>query len=518
MSKSLHIAAIATSAIVGTAALVTLIVLGTQEASKRKKQVLRFYNRFYNNVSRGFYSLRQPLNKYPLTEEVLFNDQHALFLDIHKADRQELQKIFTYEATAKSSVPLSQRYSGYQFGQLAQLGDGRAVLLGSLRAWEGSYHEVQLKGSGKTPFSRRGDGKLTLEYAVREYLLSEAMNALHEPTTRALACYKTHEGLARGGVWNGGAVLVRTARSFVRYGTFHAVQSRNEFEELVNHACATVYKQLIKIPWPARAVSLLYKIVARQANTVAGWTSLGFVHGVVNTDNMLITGETIDYGPCAFLDNYDPAQVYSSIDVKGRYALKNQGPISVWNAGKLAESFLAHAPDLHINVKDVQTFAEQKYALSFCKIMRAKFGIQKQVSNVDAFGLVKRLLNLLQNHDYTDTIQLFQQAAEKKSIQELLDKFPDSAALIRQWASMSAISETSLSEKDHLLRVMQSTNPKLVPRNHVVRNVTQLYIANDNPDILKKALEELRAPYDTDPVLFIAPKKGEAVLKTFCGT
>ena len=332
-----------------------------------------------------------------------------LGLDPERLAQGEALRVFSGNELPQGAEPLAQAYAGHQFGGFTMLGDGRAILLGEQVAPDGARFDIQFKGSGITPFSRRGDGKAALGPMLREYLISEAMHALGIPTTRSLAVVKTGEPVYREEVLPG-SVLTRVAASHIRVGTFQYAAAIDELpvlQALADHAIRRHYPELAEAENPYLA--LLYAVMERQAKLVAQWMHVGFIHGVMNTDNMAISGETIDYGPCAFMDTYDPETVFSSIDRQGRYAYLNQPPIAQWNLARFAETLLRLiGPDTQQAVKlaeDAIYAFPQKYEQAWLAGMRRKLGLFGEAPN--DVELINDLLAAMHAHslDYTNTLR-----------------------------------------------------------------------------------------------------------------
>ena len=422
--------------------------------------------------------------------------------------------------------PIAMAYAGHQFGQFVpQLGDGRAILLGEVVDREGVRRDIQLKGAGPTPFSRRGDGRAALGPVLREYLVSEAMAALHIPTTRALAAVTTGETVARERPVPG-AVLTRVASSHIRVGTFQYLAARGDaagVRLLADYVIDRHYPQAATSDQPYRA--LLEGVIARQAELVSHWLLVGFIHGVMNTDNMSIAGETIDYGPCAFMDAYHPATVFSSIDQHGRYAYANQPRMAHWNLARLAEALLpllAEGEDEAVAA--AQTALEGfvlKFGAAFQAGMRRKLGLFSQRD--DDSGLAQDLLDAMtENHaDFTLTFRLLSAAtlnpADDGPIRRL---FTDPTAFDR-WASRWRL---RLAQEPHSLSArqaaMRAVNPAYIPRNHRVEAAIQAAM-NQNFLPFEELLMVGARPFEDQPALAHyadPPAPHERVEQTFCGT
>jgi uncharacterized protein YdiU (UPF0061 family) len=423
--------------------------------------------------------------------------------------------------------PIAMAYAGHQFGHFVpQLGDGRAILLGEVIDADGVRRDIQLKGSGPTPFSRRGDGRAALGPVLREYIVSEAMAAMGIPTTRSLAAVMTGESVMRETVLPG-AVLTRVASSHIRVGTFQYFAARGDTEgvrQLADHVIGRHYPEAANTERPYHA--LLQGVIARQAELIARWLLVGFIHGVMNTDNSSISGETIDYGPCAFLDQYDPATVFSSIDEQGRYAYANQPRIALWNLTRLAECLLPlFSSDQDKAISEAQAlladFAE-KFDAAYQAGLRAKLGLFT-ARDGDA-ALAQDLLSAMaQNQaDFTLTFRWLGDAAfDAAADHEVRSLFTDPAAY-DEWAARW---RRRLGEEpqDATARrnAMRSVNPAFIPRNHRVEAVIQAAMNNDDFAPFEELLTVLSRPYEDQPA-FAAyaepPLPDQRVLQTFCGT
>ena len=407
--------------------------------------------------------------------------------------------------------PLAQAYAGHQFGGWSpQLGDGRAILLGEMVAPDGARFDIQLKGSGQTPFSRRGDGRAPLGPVLREYIISEAMAALDVPTTRSLAAIATGDRVYRESI-EPGAVLTRVASSHVRVGTFQFFAARDDIEALQllsDHVIARHYPDAAAAADPVLA--LLQGVIARQASLIARWMSVGFIHGVMNTDNMTISGETIDYGPCAFMDGYSPMRVFSSIDHGGRYAYGNQPRMAQWNLARLAQSVLP----LFSGSEDEQLEAAQEAIDGFPALfqsawlteMRAKLGLEGEEDGDKA--LIDSLLVIMEETEADFTLT-FRGLADGSARDQFTDpKRFDAWATI--WRARGG------KETEALNRV----NPRFIPRNHLVEAAIASGLAEDFSPF-ETLLEVLADPYSAraDRLDYAQPPKPqERVYQTFCGT
>ena len=421
--------------------------------------------------------------------------------------------------------PIATAYAGHQFGNFVpQLGDGRAVLLGEVVGRDGRRRDLQLKGAGPTPFSRRGDGRAALGPVLREYIVSEAMAALGIPTTRALAAVLTGEKVQRETMLPG-AVLTRVASSHIRIGTFQYFAARSDGEavkQLADHVIARHYPDLAGAARPYLA--LLDAVIGRQAALVARWLCVGFIHGVMNTDNMSIAGETIDYGPCAFMDAYDPATVFSSIDEGGRYAFGNQPRIALWNLTRFAECLLPLFDDTEEKAIAAAQNAlggfAARFDAAFHEGMRAKLGlVAPQDGDSALFGTLLTVM-ASSSADYTLTFRALRDAADA-----------DASALRALFAGPSGIDAWLVAWRERLAHdpqsdearriAMRAVNPAVIPRNHRIEAVIQAAIRRDDFGPFDELLKVLARPYDDQPDLAgyrLPPEPDERVQQTFCGT
>ncbi|GJE19425.1 protein adenylyltransferase SelO [Methylobacterium marchantiae] len=423
--------------------------------------------------------------------------------------------------------PIATAYAGHQFGNFVpQLGDGRAVLLGEVVDRDGQRRDIQLKGAGPTPFSRRGDGRAALGPVLREYLVSEAMAALGIPTTRALAAVATGELVVRE-TRLPGAVLARVAASHIRVGTFQYFAARNDAEAvrmLAEHALARHYPEVSSAEHPYRA--LLDGVVARQAELVAAWLLVGFVHGVMNTDNMSVAGETIDYGPCAFLDAYDPRTSFSSIDAHGRYAYGQQPGIALWNLTRLAETLLLLLAEDEAAAIDVAETALAGFSPRFEAAYRG--GLARKLGlPADRYGAAALADDLLarmagNQADFTLTFRRLCDAAERPEADAgVRDLFVDPTAYDAwavRWRELLAEGERNPAAT---AAAMRAVNPAFIPRNHHVEAMIAAAVERDDFGPFEELLAVLARPYDDQPAharYAEAPEGGGAGYRTFCGT
>ena len=430
-------------------------------------------------------------------------------------------------AVPEGATPLAMAYAGHQFGNwVPQLGDGRAILLGEVIDRDGVRRDIQLKGAGRTPFSRGGDGRAVLGPVLREYIVSEAMASLGVPTTRALAAVTTGEHVWRE-VPEQGAVLTRVARSHVRIGTFEFFANRGDIDgvrALADYVIARHYPEVATAENPYRA--LLEAVIGRVAALVAQWLHIGFIHGVMNTDNMSIAGETIDYGPCAFLDEYHPGKVFSSIDAHGRYAYANQPRIAHWNLSRLAGALLPlFGEDKDASVAMAQESLDlfpARFEEAYVAGFRRKLGLT-QVREDDADLLQDLLDRMAENDaDFTLTFRRLSEAAEggAEADARVGELFADPAAFtqwVLKWRQRLAAEDAGPADR---AAAMKSVNPAFIPRNHRIQAVIEAAQSGDF-----KPFEELTAvlskPYEDQPgyVRYLdPPRPDEVVHRTFCGT
>ena len=418
----------------------------------------------------------------------------------------------------EGATPVAQVYAGHQFGGYSpRLGDGRALLLGEVEGADGRLRDLHLKGSGRTPVARGGDGLAAVGPMLREYVVSEAMHALGIPTTRSLAVVATGRPVHRETTLPG-AVLTRVASSHLRVGSFQYARATGDLDllrRLADHAITRHHPAAASADQPYRA--LLEAVVAAQASLVAQWMAVGFVHGVMNTDNMTISGETIDYGPCAFLDAFDPATVYSSIDTGGRYAFGNQPVVAQWNLARLAETLLPLISDdeeqaIPLAVESLETFGPL-HGAAWTGRMRAKLGLPDSVGNDVVDGLVGELLTLMrQDHvDHTGLFRALVAAArgDAEPARSLFLSLADIDAWLGRWRALAPDAG-----------VMERVNPVYIPRNHLVEEALD---AGTDGDLepLHRLLDAVTAPYDERPGLerYAEPApESFGDYRTFCGT
>jgi uncharacterized protein YdiU (UPF0061 family) len=450
-----------------------------------------------------------------------------LGLDPDRLASPEGAEILAGKRLPDGAEPIAMAYAGHQFGHFVpQLGDGRAILLGEVIDVDGVRRDIQLKGSGPTPFSRRGDGRAALGPVLREYIVSEAMAALGIPTTRSLAAVMSGESVIRETALPG-AVLTRVASSHIRVGTFQYFAARGDTEgvqRLADHVIARHYPQAANADRPYHA--LLEGVIARQAELVARWLLVGFIHGVMNTDNTSISGETIDYGPCAFMDHYDPAAVFSSIDEQGRYAYANQPRIALWNLTRLAECLLPLiSVDKDRAIEQAQLILAEfpgKFTAAYQSGLRQKIGLFTEQD--DDHALVQDLLDAMaKNHaDFTLTFRRLGDAAEDASHdQDVRHLFADPTAYDEwrvRWRQRVSLEPQTPVERAAMMR---ATNPAFIPRNHRIEAVIEAAVNRDDFAPFEELLAVLSQPYEKQPALAgyaEPPESHQRVLQTFCGT
>ncbi len=438
---------------------------------------------------------------------VAYNEPLGKILGISPASETDRAAVFSGAKVPDGATPLAQLYAGHQFGNFnPQLGDGRAILLGEVVGKDGNRYDLQLKGSGPTPYSRMGDGRAWLGPVLREYVVSEAMHALGVPTTRALAATLTGEDVLRETVLPG-AVLTRVAASHLRVGTFQIFAHRGQIEALRE---LTAYAITRHAPDADGPLGLLRAVCAAQADLIAGWMSLGFIHGVMNTDNSAISGETIDYGPCAFMDDYHPDTVFSSIDQTGRYAYSNQPRIAVWNMAQLATSLLQQMDDPEAAVEEATQIVHAMPAqieAAWLDRMGKKIGIAK--ATPEDTQLIEALLKLMQDQqaDFTNTFDALARSDAR-------DQFLDRDAF-DQWSSEW---RNRISQESDPNSVMQAASPRVIPRNHRVEEMIAAAVQGDYAPF-ERLMAACTDPFGTDDTdLMRPPTKDEIVPATFCGT
>ena len=475
----------------------------------------------YIGLPEDFYQVINPLPvKSP--QLLAFNKDLAKDLGL-TMDPDEALKYFSGNSIPQNTTPIALNYAGHQFGNFVhELGDGRATLLGEIEVDKERF-DVQLKGSGPTKFSRQGDGRSALGPVIREYIISEAMHHLNIPTTRALAAVSTGEHVFREQIEPGG-ILTRIAKSHIRVGTFEYFASRQQWENVKLLADYTIQRHFPEIrELDNHYLELLKAVSDKQSKLIAKWMSVGFIHGVMNTDNFSISGETLDYGPCAFMDEYDPATVYSSIDHGGRYAFGNQPSIAAWNLASLAGCLISFIDNDSKKANELATKVLDDFSINtnqeILNVMCQKIGLD---GNSDQHQtILKGLLKIMipNQADYILSFRyLGQTILDKDSL--FLDQFKEKEK-IKEWLSNWKLTVKELDlDAEELVKKMDSINPIYIPRNH---NVDKAIKAAYEEDLepMNELLEALKNPFKENKKyshLAIPPKDEEKILQTFCGT
>ena len=475
---------------------------------------------FDNTYSKLSNTFKEDIKPTPVhdPELVILNKELAkdLNLDFSKIDNKDLAELFSGNSLPENANPIAQAYAGHQFGHFTMLGDGRAVLLGEHLVGQKDRFDIQFKGSGRTSFSRGGDGRAVLGPMLREYIISEAINALKIPTTRSLAVVKTGEKIVRENLLPG-AILTRVASSHIRVGTFQYIAAKQNIDDLNILVDYTINRHYPEIGSSKnKALDLLNLVMERQCQLVVDWMRVGFIHGVMNTDNTAISGETIDYGPCAFMDHYSPKIVFSSIDKLGRYSFANQAPIIKWNLSRFAECLIPlidkdEDTAIKIATEIIDNF-EKIYEVKWLNMMRDKLGLFGE--NTNDKELINNLLSWMENNkaDYTNTFCYLMNIKVNDS--EIYD---DKSFInwLDVWKKRSLKNNGS---KEKQLDIMQNVNPLVIPRNHKVEEA--LTSANDDDlKVMNKLLSVLDKPYGNQKGIeeYQSPS-GNKEYQTFCGT
>lgn len=478
------------------------------------------FDNSYIHLPEKFYAKQNP-TPVASPKLIILNKTLAesLGLDIHGLQSRDGTAILAGNSIPEGALPIAQAYAGHQFGHFTMLGDGRALLLGEQITPQGERFDVQLKGSGRTPYSRGGDGRAALGPMLREYIISEAMNGLGIPTTRSLAVVTTGESIIRETVLPG-AILTRIAASHIRVGTFQYISAYGRVEELRILAEYTLQRHFPNVAADEnRYFRLLQEVIKMQAELIARWQLVGFVHGVMNTDNMAISGESIDFGPCAFMDTYDPATVFSSIDRYGRYAYGNQPKIAAWNLARFAEALL---PLIHSDQDEALRIANEEI-LGFDTIyyglwlngMRAKLGIFNEKTEDES--IITELLSIMQKYDadFTNTFRGL-------TIDELCGMELFDTSEFAQWKEKWKTRLTKQQEsKEESKQLMRDNNPAIIPRNHRVEEALDAAVKQEDYSLMEKLLEVLSNPYaysvEQDEYSTLPPPSTRPY-RTFCGT
>lgn len=475
------------------------------------------FDNTYQHLPASFYSEVKPaLTQQP--QMVLFNEDLASFLGLRLLDKnpEALAAVFAGNTLPEGAFPLAQAYAGHQFGNFTMLGDGRAILLGEQITPQGERFDIQLKGSGRTPYSRGGDGKAHLSAMLREYLISEAMHHLGIPTSRSLAVVLTGEPVYREKV-RPGAILTRVAQSHLRVGTFEYARNFHEgiyLKDLLQYSIARHFPELEDAE--NQALAFFEAVMNRQLELIVHWMRVGFIHGVMNTDNMSIAGESIDYGPCAFINVYNPLTVYSSIDEQGRYAYGNQPYIAHWNLGSLASALL---PEIAPNTEEAVKLAQESishfpkaYENKWSEMMGHKLGIESLRPTDKA--LIDDLLHWMQKNqaDYTNT---FLYLRRRKFPEGSIYQQADFKEWLHQWQ------ERIQANPEVAQQLMDKNNPAFIPRNHLVEKALESASNQGDMREFQELLTLLQNPYEDRTGLEAyqeAPAEVDKGYRTFCGT
>jgi uncharacterized protein YdiU (UPF0061 family) len=481
------------------------------------------FNNTYLQLPEGFYSQLFPV---AVASPSLYLFNNALAQQLGLPPETDTGRQWAMELSGNQipdgAQPLAQAYAGHQFGHFTMLGDGRAILLGEHLTPSGLRFDIQLKGSGITPYSRRGDGRATLSAMLREYLMSEAMYYLGIPTSRSLAVVCTGEEVARDRM-HPGAVLTRVAASHIRVGTFEYASRfmpETGLKALLEYTIDRHYPELKEAD--NKAMALLRAVMLRQIELIVHWMRVGFIHGVMNTDNMSIAGETIDYGPCAFMNAYHPATVFSSIDSQGRYAYNNQPNIARWNLACLAGALLPlidtdSQKAAQMAKEELSTFGEY-FKERWLTMMRSKLGLFS--TQPEDAAMVEQLMQWMAENeaDYTNTFLTLQNSIEEGTALPLLYNQSGFEKWYTPWRHRL---ETQNGGAKAALELMQKNNPQVIPRNHLVEEALEAASFDDDPDPLHQLLEVLRSPYSKPviPLMYTQPPAdGDRNYMTFCGT
>jgi len=474
----------------------------------------------YSHLPKSFFTSQSPTPVSSPKLIILNNPLAAsLGLNVQALQSEDGLAVLAGNRTPEGALPLAQAYAGHQFGHFTMLGDGRALLISEQITPLGERFDIALKGSGRTPYSRGGDGRAALGPMLREYIISEAMYSLGIATTRSLAVVTTGESVIRENNLPG-AILTRVAASHLRVGTFQYVSKWGTVEELRSLADYTINRHFPDVEADeSRYLSLLQEVIKRQATLIAKWQLVGFIHGVMNTDNMSISGETIDYGPCAFMDAYDPTTVFSSIDIQGRYAYGNQPIIAGWNLMRFAETLL---PLLHVNQEQAVEIAQDAvsdftdlYQGNWLTGMRAKLGIFN-IESQDK-SLIEDLLSMMQKYraDYTNTFRALTFDTRSDMVLSGRSEF---AGWYELWQARLGRQPESKASSNQLMR---SSNPALIPRNHRVEAALEAAVNQGDYSVMERLLDVISSPFAhslEQADYCTLPGPSTRPYQTFCGT
>jgi uncharacterized protein YdiU (UPF0061 family) len=477
----------------------------------------------YYKLGNAFYKKQLP-EKALNPELILFNKKLATNLDLDLANNiNDITNIFSGNKLPKSAKPISLYYAGHQFGHFVnQLGDGRAILLGEVKDKKNILYDIQLKGSGKTFFSRGGDGKCPLNAAIKEYIISEAMHYLKIPTTRSLSLIKTQDLIIRDQITSA-AIITRVAKSHIRIGTFEYFACKKDFKNLQILANYTINRHYNKcLNHKNKYLSLLKSIIKSQANLISSWMTIGFIHGVMNTDNISISGQTIDYGPCAFMDQYNSKEVFSYIDKNGRYNFSNQKNIILWNLTQFASAILPLIDnDINIAIKlaeiEINKFSQIFDNFYYTKMLK-KIGIFNYNKSIQDQALIVDFLNILEinNLDFTNNFRNLSNILLQKSTFINIDN------LWLDWQQrwQKRLKKQKLSQIE-IANKMDKINPILIPRNHIISDIITRSISQNNFSELTELIKAIKSPFikkSQYSKYYQAPTKKQRIKNTFCGT
>ena len=490
-----------------------------------KQKIFNFDNT-YIDLSKNFYQETKPI---PVKKPKLlfFNNVLSSFLNLDKKLLQSQLGTFILSGNVvpEGAKPIAMVYAGHQFGNFVELGDGRAILLGEIISKNGLRFDIQLKGSGKTAFSRQGDGRAPLESVLREYVISEAMHNLGIPTTRSLSVVETGEVVQRE-LEEPSGILTRVSSSHIRIGTFEFFSAKNDtksLKELANYAIKRHFPKFLKKK--NKYELFLDKVIFDQAKLVSQWMNSGFIHGVMNTDNITISGETIDYGPCAFMNDYNPAKVYSYIDFKGRYSYGNQPQIMFWNLSRFASSIKSLFDEKKITSEDQIIKCLRKFPKLFEKFwyegITKKLGLSGPKSGDEL--IIKLLLELMFENktDFTQTFRLLSEVFDKKGYQNFQSLFQNKEKIdhwYKMWEKRIFDEKKDLNE---ICKKMKSVNPIYIPRNHIVEDAIKKFIHYKDYSELNMLIKLLKNPFTERKKMSyfsLPPKPGDDIKNTFCGT
>ena len=475
------------------------------------------FNHSYSKLPQDFFVEQLPIQvSHPTL--ILLNETllESLGLNKQSLNHEAWGAIFSGNQIPERARPIAEAYAGHQFGHFAELGDGRAVLLGEQITPDGKRFDIQLKGSGQTPYSRRGDGRAALGPMLREYMISEYMHAIKIPTTRSLAVVTTGEDVVRNEILPG-AILTRVAQSHIRVGTFQYASKLNNTKKLKALADYTINRHYVACQESDNLyLAFLNAVIARQASLVAQWMHIGFIHGVMNTDNMSISGETIDYGPCAFMDHYHPETVFSSIDRQGRYAYSNQPPIAQWNLARFAETLLPLIDEdanksIELASQAINGFSEQ-FQVAWLQGMRQKIGLfNGESSDID---LINELLVLMQKNkaDYTLT---FRHLSSEAILKDPIFKDASFKVWYKNW--LHRIQKQKEGEEASKLMMLKH-NPAIIPRNYLVEKALSMAMMDQDYTLLNDFIVALLNPYEDSKIFGEPPLEEDKSYQTFCGT